>query len=100
MIAQPIREEDLDAVGLFLHKHLSQRIAAKVWSESLRHRWAENQPNFGMQLITDDGQRVGVLCAVYSDQLIDGKRKRRKLGLFSNVLEKIIFGLEVDPMRE
>ena len=73
MSVQPILEADVDSVGLFLHEHLNKRIAAATWSQSLRHRWAATQPNYGMQLLDDDGQRVGVLLAVYSDQIIDGK---------------------------
>lgn len=76
MDVRPVLETDLDEVGQFLHTNLSRRIAPKVWSDSLRHRWAASQPNFGMQLIADDGRRVGVLCAVYSDQVIDGKTER------------------------
>ncbi len=76
MIVQPILAQDVDAVGQFLHESLSRRILPQAWSDSLRHRWAAGQPNFGMQLLTDDGRRVGVLCAVYSDQQIDGKLER------------------------
>lgn len=76
MNVQPIREQDLDAVGEFLHAHLAKRISPQGWSDSLRHRWARAQPNFGMQLLADDGRRVGVLCALYSDQIIDGKPER------------------------
>lgn len=76
MNVQPIQERDLPAVGQFLHDHLAKRISPQAWSDSLRHRWAAAQPNFGMQLLTDDGRRVGVLCAVYSDQIIDGRPER------------------------
>ena len=76
MQVRPIQEADLDAVGGFLHEHLAKRISPQAWSDSLRHHWARSQPNFGMQLLTKAGQRVGVLCAVYSDQLIDGKAER------------------------
>lgn len=72
----PIQQSDLQAVGVFLHEHLSRRIAPQAWSDSLRHRWAQSQPNFGMQLLTPEGQCVGVLCAVYSDQVVDGKPER------------------------
>jgi hypothetical protein len=72
----PIGEEDLDDVGRFLHAHLSSRIAAQAWSDALRHRWAADAPNHGMQLFADDGRRVGVLCAIYSDQQIDGRLER------------------------
>ena len=76
MNVKPILEDDLEAVGRFLHEHMAKRIAPQSWTDSLRHRWALSQPNFGMQLMTDDGRRVGVLCAVYSDQVIDGKAER------------------------
>lgn len=76
MKAQPIQESDLDEVGQFLHINLARRISPRAWSDSLRHRWAASQPNFGMQLIADDGRRVGVLCALYSDQAIDGRTER------------------------
>ena len=76
MSVQPILEGDVEAVGQFLHDHLNARISAAAWSGSLRHRWAASAPNFGMQLLADDGQRVGVLLAVYSDQVIEGKVER------------------------
>jgi hypothetical protein len=76
MNVQPIQAQDVDGVGEFLHSHLNKRISAQAWSDSLRRRWAASQPNFGMQLLTDDGRRVGVFCAVYSDQLIAGKPER------------------------
>ncbi len=63
-------------VGEFLHSHLNKRISAQAWSDSLRHRWAASQPNHGMRLLTPEGRLVGVLCAVYSDQLIGGKLER------------------------
>lgn len=67
---------DLDAVGQFLHDHLNRRIAPSVWADSLRHRWAADAPNCGMQLHDDEGRRVGVLCAVYSDQTLEGRVER------------------------
>jgi hypothetical protein len=72
----PILEQDIDAVGQFLHEHLNRRISPQAWAGSLRHRWAGTAPNFGMQLMTDEGRRVGALLAVYSDQLIAGKPER------------------------
>ena len=72
----PIQPQDLDEIGRFLHEHLNRRIAPDAWSDSLRHRWAADAPNCGMQLHDDEGRRVGVLCAVYSDQTIDGRLER------------------------
>ena len=69
----PLQREHLDEVGQFLHHNLAKRISPQAWVSSLTHRWAQSQPNFGMQLRAEDGRLVGVLLAVYSDQQIDGK---------------------------
>ena len=71
----PIQLADLGEVGLFLHQHLARRIAPQAWAASLTHRWAASQPNFGMQL-RDGDKLVGVFCAVYSDQQINGQTER------------------------
>jgi hypothetical protein len=76
MDLRPVLPEDIDAVGQFLHEHLNKRITPQTWAGSMRHRWAAEQPNHGMQLFNDQGQRVGALLAVYSDQLINGKTER------------------------
>ena len=71
----PIQAEHLPEVGEFLHQNLNQRFTAQRWIESLTHPWAAAPPNCGTQL--RDGERlVGVFCAIYSDQLIDGKVER------------------------
>ena len=71
----PITAADLPAVGQFLHEHLNRRFTPERWIESLTHRWAAEVPNHGMQL-RDSEQLVGVFCAIYSDQLIDGRIER------------------------
>lgn len=76
MSVEPILAADIDEVGRFLHENLARRISPQAWSDSLRHRWAADAPNFGMQLKTEDGRRVGVLLAVYSEQTIDGQTER------------------------
>ncbi len=65
----PIQEEHLQEVGRFLHDNLNQRISAAAWIASLTHHWSEVRPNYGMQL-RDGSRLVGVLCAIYSDQMI------------------------------
>lgn len=70
-----IQEADLPEVGQFLHENLNSRFSATTWIQSLRHEWSAVRPNFGAQL--RDGTRlVGVLCAVYSDQTINGKTEK------------------------
>lgn len=68
----PIQVDHLPEVGKFLHEHLNGRITAERWVGSVTHPWAESVPNYGMQL--RDGERlVGVFCATYSDQIIEGR---------------------------
>lgn len=69
---KPIHPEDLDAVGQYLHERLGRRFTREAWVNSLSQSWAANPPNHGM-LLQLDGKVVGVLCAIYSDQVIDGK---------------------------
>jgi hypothetical protein len=72
MKVTPIQPEHLAEVGQFLHDHLNRRFTPERWISSLTHPWSERRPNLGMQL--RDGDRlVGVFCAIYSDQVIDGK---------------------------
>ena len=71
----PIEEADLPAVGQFLNQNLNGRIPPETWVRSLIHPWCDSRPNFGFQ--ARDGDRlVGVFCAIYSDQTIDGRRER------------------------
>lgn len=73
--ATPIAAGDLAEVGRFLNENLNPKISAEDWVASLSHHWADSQPNHGMQL-RDDGRLVGVFCAIYSDQWIDGRLER------------------------
>lgn len=76
MTIKPILAEDIDAVGRFLHENLNRRISAQAWSDSLRQPWLTPPPNHGMQLFSPEGERVGVLLALYSEQVIDGRTER------------------------
>jgi hypothetical protein len=70
-----IQEADLDSIGRFLNANLNPRISPAAWISALRHPWCAARPNFGAQL--RDGPRlVGVLCAIYSDQIIDGRLEK------------------------
>ncbi len=68
----PVLPEHLADVGQFLHDNLNRRFSAQQWINSLTHPWAKFVPNHGMQL-RDGSRLVGVFCAIYSDQVIDGK---------------------------
>ena len=71
----PIQESDLPEIGRFLHENLNRRFTPAAWIGSLTHPWCESRPNFGMQL-RDGAELVGVLCAIYSDQHIDGRLEK------------------------
>ena len=73
--ALPIERPHLAEVGSFLHATLNPRIAPQDWVASLTHPWAAAPPNHGWQL-RDAGRLVGVFCAIYSDQWIDGRREK------------------------
>jgi hypothetical protein len=71
----PIEERHLGEIGAFLHANLNRRISPAAWAASLTHRWAESQPNFGVQL-RDADKLAGVFCAIYSDQFVDGRLEK------------------------
>lgn len=71
----PIAESDLHSTGTFLNEHLNPRISADAWIKSLVHPWCEKRPNFGVKANVGD-TLVGVFCAIYSDQVIDGRLER------------------------
>jgi hypothetical protein len=71
----PIQQEHLDEVGQFLHETLNRKIAAAAWVASITHPWSEVRPNYGMQL-RDGAKLVGVFCAIYSDQTIEGRSEK------------------------
>jgi hypothetical protein len=74
VVITPVEAADLLSVGRFLNQNLNSRISAETWVQSLTHQWAESQPNFGFQ--ARDGEKlVGVFCAIYSDQMIEGRRE-------------------------
>ena len=72
MKVSPIQSQHLDAVGRFLHNNLNRRFSPRRWVDSLTHDWAHTNPNHGMQL-HDGDELVGVFCAIYSDQFINGQ---------------------------
>jgi hypothetical protein len=70
-----IEAAHLEEVGEFLNRNLNKRIPPQAWVRSLQHPWSETRPNFGVQL-RDGARLVGVFCAIYSDQTIDGRVER------------------------
>jgi hypothetical protein len=73
--ATPITPDALPEVGRFLHEHLNAAIEPGAWVAALSHPWASHVPNHGTQL-RDEGRLVGVFCAIYSEQWLDGRLER------------------------
>lgn len=67
----PIMDEHILDVTQFMMEHLNANIPHSIWISAFKTGWAARKPNNGFMLL-DDGQIVGVLGAIYSDQLIDG----------------------------
>lgn len=72
---QPILDEDLDRACQFYHAHLDKRIATLQWKQAFSQPWISNKPNNGYMLVAE-GRVVGVFGAIYSEQIIRGKRER------------------------
>lgn len=72
---RPITDEDLGAVGAFLHRNLNPRVGAQAWQQAVRAPWQAAAPNHGFQLRLD-GRIVGVQLAFYSEREIDGVVER------------------------
>jgi hypothetical protein len=70
-----IGEQDLEEVSAFLNEHLNPRISASAWKQSLIHPWSADRPNYGAQM-RDGSDLVGVFCAIYSDQEIEGRPEK------------------------
>ena len=72
---QLTHEADLDEVGQFLHERLGRRFSKQAWIDSLQQRWAHVSSNLGAHL-RSEGRVVGVLCAIYSEQVIAGNTEK------------------------
>ncbi len=71
-----INAEDIGDVAVFLNKHISGRLSTTMWGDVLRPRWPTSSSNSGFMLKDEAGKVVGVLCAIYSKQLIKGKEEQ------------------------
>nr|CRH08048.1 Conserved protein of unknown function [Candidatus Magnetococcus massalia] len=72
---KPILDEDLDRVGVFLHREMNGAISPEQWAGAFRHPWMQDKPDNGMML-EQQGEIVGVLAAIYSERIFDGKQQR------------------------
>ena len=71
-VLQPITGIDVADVALFLHKHMNGKFSKEEWQRGLCASWYQNAPNYGFMLRSEE-RVVGVICALYSEQEINGK---------------------------
>ena len=71
-----IQSDDVVDVAAFMHRHMNRQFSSSVWAKVLRAQWLDDAPNFGFMLKEYNGAIVGVLCAIYSPQIINGERER------------------------
>jgi len=71
----PIAAKDLPEACRFLARGFQASDAQDAWMAAFSQSWAEHQPNHGYML-QDKGQIVGVIGAIYSDQMIRGRHER------------------------
>lgn len=72
---EPITDERLEEVSVFLHRHLNGTRLPEVWAADFRRSWRAESPNYGFCLL-DQGQLVGVIGALYADRLRDGQHEQ------------------------
>ncbi len=72
----PIQDVDLKEFCEFLHKNLNPQITDDDWARAFRIRWIDDKPNNGFLLRDDEGQIVGGIGAIYSQQIIHNKEER------------------------
>ncbi len=68
----PVTDSDLDGVAIFLNQHMNDEFSPEVWRKGISASWLSSAPNHGFMLKYENDV-VGVLCALYSEQHINGK---------------------------
>jgi hypothetical protein len=69
---EPIEGDDVDAVGDFLHRSMSDRVSAWSWVRAMKVPWSVEAPNHGYLLRAGD-EVVGAQLAFYSRRTIRGQ---------------------------
>ncbi|MBF0381859.1 MAG: hypothetical protein HQL69_12625 [Magnetococcales bacterium] len=69
---RPTSDSDLKAVGEFLQANLTSQFTVDQWVNAFTQDWSTTKPNNGFMLCDGD-DIVGVVGAIYSQQMVDGK---------------------------
>lgn len=71
----PVTTADISVVSDFLHKNMNSRFSSEEWAQGLNAYWLTDAPNHGFMLQKNE-QVVGVICAIYSLQKVNGSEER------------------------
>lgn len=71
-----ITDDLLPATCEFLHRELNGDISVEGWKSLLRYPWLQPNSDYGVALVRPNEGIVGVLAAVYSEQIIEGRVER------------------------
>lgn len=69
---KPILDEDVTRTAQFLHRHMNDKFSTAQWERGLRASWYRAAPHHGFMLEWQ-GEVVGAICTLYSEQEIDGE---------------------------
>jgi hypothetical protein len=72
---EPITDADIRTVAEFLHLQMSAALSVADWHRAMNPLWNFEQPNNGY-LLRENGRVVGAYLALYSERMIDGRRRR------------------------
>lgn len=72
----PITDQQLVPFCRFLRANLNDRIPLDQWVDGFRRPWLRDKPNNGFLVRDPDGDIVGGIGAIYSEQWIDGRPER------------------------
>lgn len=69
----PIDDANVALAAAFLNQHMNSRFPVSRWEAALQTGSLKCAPNHGFMLHSVEGNIVGVICAIYSEQLINEK---------------------------
>ncbi|MFC6438702.1 hypothetical protein [Bowmanella sp. JS7-9] len=71
-----IDKELVPQVSEFLHRNMNGRFSVTQWQTILTTQWLDSVPNYGFALVNEHHQVVGAICALYSQQWLNGELRQ------------------------
>lgn len=71
-----ITDDLLQETCEFLHRELNGDISVEGWKSLVRYPWLQPNSDYGVALVRPNEGVVGVMAAIYSEQIIEGRVER------------------------